>query len=107
VLLAKLDVTEPLDYPSLMRLVSHCVFVITDSGGLQKEAYFSGKRALVVMPDTGWRELVDIGWNVLLCDDAFYWDLSRIEVNDADVQDSKRSAIYGDAAEKIVKLLTR
>jgi len=36
-------------------------FVITDSGGLQKETYFCGKRALVVMPDTGWRELVDIG----------------------------------------------
>lgn len=64
-LLAKLDVIEPLDYPSLMRLVSHCVFVITDSGGLQKEAYSSWKRVLVTMPDTGWRELVDEEWNVL------------------------------------------
>ena len=41
-------------------------FVITDSGGLQKEAYFCGKRALVVMPDTGWRELVDTNRNVLV-----------------------------------------
>jgi len=41
-------------------------FVITDSGGLQEEAYFCAKRALVVMPDTGWRELVGIGSNVLV-----------------------------------------
>jgi len=55
------DVIQPLDYLRLMGLVTHSAFVITDSGGLQKETYFCGKRALVVMPDTGWRELVDIG----------------------------------------------
>ncbi len=37
------------------------------SGGYQKEAYYAGKRAVVLMPDTGWRELVETGWN-LLCD---------------------------------------
>jgi len=60
------------------------------------------------MPDTGWRELVDIGWNVLLGDGAFCRNLSRIKVNDASVQDRKQSNIYGngDAAERIVKLLT-
>jgi len=60
------DVIQPLDYLKLMRLVMHSAFVITDSGGLQKEAYFCAKRALVVMPDTGWRELVEVGWNVLV-----------------------------------------
>ncbi|HHY53684.1 MAG TPA: UDP-N-acetyl glucosamine 2-epimerase [Clostridiales bacterium] len=64
--LAGVDVIQPLDYLKLMGLVMHSAFVITDSGGLQKEAYLCGKRALVVMPDTGWRELVDIGWNVLV-----------------------------------------
>jgi len=59
-------VIQPVDYLELMGLVMHSAFVITDSGGLQKEAYFCGKRALVVMPDTGWRELVGIGWNVLV-----------------------------------------
>ena len=56
---------EPLDYLSMMGLVQKSLFVITDSGGLQKEAYFAGKRAIVVMPDTGWRELTDAGWNIL------------------------------------------
>ena len=40
--------------------------IITDSGGLQKEAYFAGIHALVMMPDTGWIELVEAKWNVLV-----------------------------------------
>jgi len=64
-ILAGLDVIQPLVYLKLMGLVIHSTLVITGSGGLQKEAYFCGKRSLVVMPDTGWRELVDMGWNVL------------------------------------------
>ncbi len=48
---------EPLDYLSMMGLVQKSFFVITDSGGLQKEAYFAGKRAIIVMPDTDWRKI--------------------------------------------------
>ena len=55
----------PLGYQELMGLVSAAAFVVTDSGGLQKEAFFAGKRSIVVMPDTGWRELTDCGWNIL------------------------------------------
>ena len=62
-----LKATEPLGYLGLMSLTQHCAAAITDSGGYQKEAYYAGKRAVVVMPDTGWRELVETGWN-LLCD---------------------------------------
>jgi len=43
-----MDVIQPLDYLKLMGLVMHSAFVITDSGGLQKEAHLCGKRALVV-----------------------------------------------------------
>lgn len=64
-LLTPLLCAPPESYISLMSLVQSCDFVITDSGGLQKEAYYAGKRAVVVMPDTGWRALVECGWNVL------------------------------------------
>jgi UDP-N-acetylglucosamine 2-epimerase (non-hydrolysing) len=60
-----INVVDPLGYLDLMSLVKGCAFVITDSGGLQKEAYFAGKRAMVLMPDTGWKELVLSGWNML------------------------------------------
>jgi UDP-N-acetylglucosamine 2-epimerase len=65
-LLKEVLVTEPLDYLSLMGLTSQCAYVVTDSGGLQKEAYFSGKRAFLLMPDPAWHELVDEGTNQLI-----------------------------------------
>ncbi|WP_367363055.1 non-hydrolyzing UDP-N-acetylglucosamine 2-epimerase [Mesotoga sp.] len=63
--LENLDIIDPLDYLSMMGLVKHSWKLITDSGGLQKESYFAGKQAVVVMPDTGWIELVDAGINLL------------------------------------------
>lgn len=64
-LLAQLHTCEPLGYLKTMSLTCACRFVISDSGGLQKEAYYAGKRCAVMMPDTGWRELMDCGWNIL------------------------------------------
>lgn len=61
---------EPLGYIELQSLVLAADFVVTDSGGLQKEAYYAGKRCVVIMPDTGWRELTDAGWNLLADADA-------------------------------------
>lgn len=45
---------------------------MTDSGGYQKEAYFAGKQAIIIMPDTGWRELVDLGLNTLADENNIY-----------------------------------
>ena len=61
---------DPLGYLDLMSLVAASALVVTDSGGLQKEAFYAGKRAVVVMPDTGWRELTDCGWNILAAPEA-------------------------------------
>ena len=61
--LKKLLITEPLNYFQLMGLTRNTYKVITDSGGYQKEAFYFQKQAIVVMPDTGWREL--LGWNYL------------------------------------------
>lgn len=68
--LKSLRTAEPLGYLDLMSLTQHCAAVVTDSGGYQKEAYYAGKRAVVLMPDTGWRELTDAGWNVLCTPDG-------------------------------------
>lgn len=65
-----LTVCEPLGYLELMSLTCSSAFVITDSGGLQKEAFYAGRRAVVMMPDTGWRELTDCGWNTLCAPEA-------------------------------------
>jgi len=64
--LKSVTVTDPIPYPDTVALLSAARCVITDSGGVQKEAYFAGTPALVMMEDTGWRELVDMGFNTLV-----------------------------------------
>ncbi len=64
-LLNNVKVIEPVGYFEIMGLLQNCAFVLTDSGGLQKEAYFAKKRAIVIMEDTAWRELIELGWNIL------------------------------------------
>ena len=94
---------EPLGYVELMSLVSASALVVTDSGGLQKEAYYAGRRAVVVMPDTGWRELTDCGWNVL-CDPAAH-DLNAACHETLRAMPCPKS-IYGegDAAVRIIHM---
>ncbi len=96
---------EPLDYLGMMGLVQKSFLVITDSGGLQKEAYFAGKRAIVVMPDTGWRELTQADWNILSEPDEIKNKMDYIMNNEIS---SNVENIYGDGktGEKIVKLLS-
>lgn len=64
-LLEHIHTCDPVGHIEAMSLESASRFVITDSGGLQKEAYYANKRCAVIMPDTGWRELIGCGWNVL------------------------------------------
>ena len=46
-------------------LLNHCEIVLTDSGGLQKEAYFSNKNCVTLREETEWIELVESGNNIL------------------------------------------
>ncbi|MHC1716417.1 MAG: non-hydrolyzing UDP-N-acetylglucosamine 2-epimerase [Candidatus Dojkabacteria bacterium] len=64
-LLEKIDILEPVDYLSLMGLMEHCRSVVTDSGGLQKESYYTRKPAYLLMPDPAWHELVEFKMNIL------------------------------------------
>lgn len=100
-LLKELCVIDPVDYLSLMGLVERSRLVVTDSGGLQKEAYFAGKRAVVLLGDPGWRELVECGWNVIASAD----DL--VERSLAPLPQMHGARLYGDgdAARKIAQHL--
>lgn len=100
-LISNLMVIEPIDYLKLMGLTENCFKVITDSGGFQKEAYFSEKQAVIIMPDTSWRELTDCGFNVLTKEDKIYDNVMSANKGDY-IKD-----IYGDgkASEKIISIL--
>ncbi|WP_308468129.1 non-hydrolyzing UDP-N-acetylglucosamine 2-epimerase [Rathayibacter soli] len=58
--------TAPLAYPELVHAVMHSVGVVTDSGGLQKEAFLLRVPCTTVRPETEWVETVELGWNVLV-----------------------------------------
>lgn len=57
---------EPVSYFEMLGLLQACSYVLTDSGGLQKEAYYSGKKGLILRDETEWTELVDAGINKLV-----------------------------------------
>lgn len=62
--------TSPVGYLEMVWLESHAQVVITDSGGVQKEAYFYGKRCITLREETEWMELCESGWNILVGDSS-------------------------------------
>ncbi|MBX3575930.1 MAG: UDP-N-acetylglucosamine 2-epimerase (non-hydrolyzing) [Rhizobiaceae bacterium] len=56
---------EPLGFVDMARLLAGSELVLTDSGGVQKEAYFHGVRCVTLRSETEWVETVDHGWNRL------------------------------------------
>ena len=59
------DLIPPVSYLDMIELLRNCSLVITDSGGLQKEAYFSGKFCVTLRDETEWVELVNEGANFI------------------------------------------
>lgn len=60
---------EPVGYLEMVWMLKHCRLVMTDSGGLQKEAYFFDKYCITLRDETEWVELVKYGYNFLAGDD--------------------------------------
>lgn len=98
-----ITVVKPVDYLKLMGLTKHALKIITDSGGYQKEAYFAGKEACILMPDTSWRELVKCGANTLTDSHSLF------ETVLAKRACTVKEGIYGDghASSKIIEILHR
>ena len=95
--------TSPLAYLELTALLCNARAVLTDSGGIQKEAYLAGVPCLTMRSSTEWVETVENGWNVLvdLDVDATLAALHR-------TPPSERPRLYGDgrAGERVIKALT-
>ncbi|WP_035588018.1 non-hydrolyzing UDP-N-acetylglucosamine 2-epimerase [Hippea jasoniae] len=79
--LNSITIIDPIGYLEMIWLLDNCELVITDSGGLQKEAYFFKKPCITLRDETEWVELVEIGANVLVGADK---DKIVKVVNDSD-----------------------
>jgi UDP-GlcNAc3NAcA epimerase len=62
---ANVKVLEPLDFLSFTAMERHAKKIMTDSGGVQKEAYFWDVPCVTVRDETEWTETLEDGWNVL------------------------------------------
>lgn len=63
---SNLTIIEPVGYLNMVWLIEQCILVMTDSGGLQKEAYFFTKPCITMRDETEWVELIEAGANVLV-----------------------------------------
>lgn len=97
-----ISVIPPLSYPQLVQALAGARAVVTDSGGLQKEAFLMGVPATTVRTETEWVETLADGWNVLGPDPA---DIASAVERPSPT--SPRIAPYGDgrAAERTVHTL--
>jgi UDP-N-acetylglucosamine 2-epimerase (non-hydrolysing)/UDP-GlcNAc3NAcA epimerase len=101
---SRIAVTPPLGYIEMAALVCSARAVLTDSGGLQKEAYMAGVPCITMRARTEWTETVDTGWNVLVDLDA-----QAAQTALERPLPPERPPLYGDggAGERIVSALTQ
>ncbi|MGH2858245.1 MAG: non-hydrolyzing UDP-N-acetylglucosamine 2-epimerase [Solirubrobacteraceae bacterium] len=99
-----LTVTEPLGYLELSALLCGARAALTDSGGLQKEAFLAGVRCVTLRPSTEWTETVDSGWNTLVDLDA---DAALAALQRPAPAAAPDISVYGDgrAGERVVAAL--
>ena len=98
-----LNIIPPVGYLDMLILEQSARAILTDSGGMQKEAYFFGVPCVTMRTETEWVETVEAGWNIVVGADRG----KIVEAVRSFKTDNHRPELYGDgrAAEKIVDVL--
>lgn len=93
---------EPANFLEMIALEKNCSMVISDSGGVQKEAFFFEKPAVIMRPETEWVEIVESGSATLAGSDG---EKIKAQYKELKSKDLKFPSIFGDgkAAEFMIK----
>lgn len=102
-----LRMIEPLGYLDMVTAERRARLVLTDSGGVQKEAFFHGKPCVTMRTETEWVELVDAGWNVIAGTEPGAIMTAVEKMLSAQLDPAGRPPLYGDghAGEAILEAL--
>jgi UDP-N-acetylglucosamine 2-epimerase len=96
---------EPVGYLDMLTLEQNARLILTDSGGMQKEAYFFGVPCVTLRPETEWVETVEAGWNVVVGAKQERIVSATRDLNPV----GSPPAVFGDgqASERIIEFLSR
>jgi len=102
-----LRMVEPLGYLDMVAAERRARLVLTDSGGVQKEAFFHGKPCVTMRTETEWVELVDAGWNTIAGIEPEAIMTAVEGMLSARLDPANRPPLYGDghAGEAILEVL--
>lgn len=96
-------ITDPLSYPDFLALLEKCRKVLTDSGGVQKEAYLLEKPCITLREETEWPETVEDGWNILVGADR--QKIVRAIVSDVSPRERRESFGDGKAGDRVARVV--
>lgn len=97
-------VTGPVSYLDMVALEKNAEVIVTDSGGVQKEAFFYRVPCITTREETEWVETVSAGWNVLVGSDSSKI-IDAVEHHEQKVKTDINPYGHGDAAERILEVL--
>ncbi|MCR9081300.1 MAG: UDP-N-acetylglucosamine 2-epimerase (non-hydrolyzing) [Cyclobacteriaceae bacterium] len=92
----------PVGYFEILYLLNHCSFILTDSGGLQKEAFFAGKKCFTLREQTEWVETLSNNWNTLLDPSG---DITSKINTSAPFGEKENHFGMGNTGEEIIKII--